>query len=391
MGTFAPQTWRWKVDPVMKVALVSPFSFAYFGGVQRHVGCLYQHLKKLGIETKIIVPRQKKEEDYGPEIILLGSSFVIPANATRGDVSWSYPWEVEEILKREKFDLFHHHSLGPFLSFQIIEVTRKLAVKSILTAHANPDKSFFVQNLPIVFWPVFNHFLSFMDGVIAVSQKAHEMVAGFAGLKEIIPNGVDLELFHPDGSKVERFHDGKINILFVGRLDERKGIIPMVEAFARLVQKGEPNLRLLVIGDGYLSHRAKILARAEGVADRIEFLGAVSDEDLPNYYRCADIFCAPSVGAESFGLVLLEAAASGLPVVAGNIPGYREVLTGVGAELLVEPHDVPGLVSKLESLISSKELRSKYIDWGTAETAKYAWPTIAARIVNFYEKILSKK
>lgn len=373
----------------MKIALVCPFSFSYHGGVQKHVLALKEEFKKLGHACKIIVPRQRKDEAYGPEVILLGSSFIVPANATRGDISWVSPWELETSLKDERFDLFHHHSVGPFISLQIAEFARKHGLINVYTSHSNPDKSFVVQNLPIVFWPFFNYFLGFMDGTISVSGKASQMIKDYQGPKAIIPNGISTEKFSRLGPKIEGLQEDDTKVLFVGRLDERKGILIMIEAFDKL-RKRVPKTRLLVVGEGFLGKQAHDLVSKKGLKN-VEFFGAVTDEDLPKYYRSAQIFCAPSLGAETFGMVLLEAMASGLPVVASNIEGYKEVITGKGAELLVKAYDVDGLAQTLERLVNDESGRREFSAWGQKEVEKYSWERVSKEILEFYERVKSLK
>src|SRR5262249_30493171 len=150
----------------------------------------------------------------------------------------------------------------------------------------------------------------------------------------VVPNGVDVERFRPGLAPLDRYRDPTPNVLFVGRHDPRKGLPELVRACARLARE-KIAFRLIVVGDGALRGRIERMARAM-LGDRVRFEGRVEHVDLPRYYASADIFCSPARGGESFGMVLAEAMASGLPVVASDLPGYRTLLSD-GAEGFAVP------------------------------------------------------
>lgn len=372
----------------MKIGLVSPFSFSNYGGVQTHIRALQREFKKLGHQATILLPRQTAYENYGPEVLLLGYSFPLPANASRIDVSWGVPWETEKALKREKFDLLHFHGLSPFLGFQILDLAKELKIPVVFTSHTNFDKSFLAQIFPVVPEIYFDYIRNRAAALLAVSPAALKILNGFKVRGKIIPNGVDLREFKPKGGTIKKYQDGKINILFVGRLDERKGLRVLLNSFLRLSLK-QKNLRLLLIGDGPLWGSLGRYRRAHPTLD-VEVLGKVEPDWLADFYRTAHIFCAPSLGGESFGLVLLEAMASGLPVVASNIVGYREVLEGFGRNLMFEAGDDQTLTKVLGDLIENPKLRQKYSDWGLKKVQEYSWSKIASRVLADYERVIRK-
>lgn len=368
----------------MKIGLVSPFSFSYFGGVQKHVLALQKEFKKLGHQAKILAPRHDASEDYGLDTLLLGYSFPFPANASRIDISWGLPWETEKVLRKEKFDLLHFHGLSPVLGWQIFEAGKKMGVTNVYTAHANFDRSGLAQNFPAITQTYFNFVKKNFNGVIGVSRVAAKFLKNYHGPKAIIPNGVDLEKFRPDLYPIDKYNDDKINLLFVGRLDERKGVLVLLKAFQKILQK-RPNVRLLMIGEGPLKSEARRFI-SKYKLHNVELLGKISEVDLPRYYKTAHIFCAPSLGGESFGMVLLEAMACGTPVVASRIEGYKEVMRGLGSKLLFKTNDAGDLVRILTNLFESEELRRPYTEWGLKEVQKYAWPKVAKRVLEFYER-----
>lgn len=369
----------------MKVGLVCPFSLSYFGGVQKHVLALQKEFKKQGHDAKILVPRQSPKEKYGPDVLLLGYSVLVPGNASRVDFSWSNPFETDRILRKEKFDLLHFHGLSPFLGWQILESAKTLKTPSVFTVHTNPNQSFLAQNLPFVPEAYFKYIMDSARGIISVSKTANQSVKGYAGPKAVIPNGVDLEKFTPSGEKIARFADGKVNILFVGRLDERKGLMVALKAFKKAA-KFLPNLRLLVVGEGPYKPQAEDYVAEENLSE-VHFLGAVPESDLPKVYRTASIFCAPSLGGESFGMVLLEALACGVPVLASRIEGYREVLKGDLFKFLFSVGNHDELCSKILTLAKSRALRDNFFEYGPASVAKYSWPNIAQRVLKFYDRV----
>ena len=181
---------------------------------------------------------------------------------------------------------------------------------------------------------VMRHF-RMLQGRIAVSPPAYRYISGhFPAGYRIIPNGIDVDEF-ATAEPFPHLRDGMINLLFVGRLEKRKGLKYLLSAFSRL-KWDWPNLRLLVVGAGNPDEDSYRIMGERNLKD-VEFLGRVSDEDKARYFKSADIFCSPATGRESFGIVLLEAMAAGKPVVATNIDGYASVITHQEEGLLVEP------------------------------------------------------
>src|SRR5205085_6397188 len=176
----------------------------------------------------------------------------------------------------------------------------------------------------------------------------------------IVPNGIDPERFStPDVKPIEKFDDEKLNVLFVGRLDKRKGFRYLLGAFRR-IKAQVPEARLIVVGAYAREDKNKYVrfARKHGLRD-VKFVGYVSNEELPRYYRSAHVFCAPSTGFESFGLVLLEAMAAGAPIVASDIPGYHHVVTHEREGLLVPPADERGIADAVVRLLQDEGLRAR--------------------------------
>lgn len=366
----------------VKVGLVSLHSFLKPGGVKTHVFGLYKEFRKKGISPKIIIPRRKSNENYGKDVILLGTSFPFPFGGSQSDFSINFNSEaIDETLKYEKFDVLHFHNFSFPSSFQILEKSEAL---NILTFHSNIEGSDFLKNFPffldilklIVDWKI--------DGIIGVAPSALEVFKNYKGPKIIIPNGVDMQLFNPTNPKIKKFSDGKINILFVGRIEKRKGLIYMLKAY-QILQKKLDNIRLIIVGEGELKEKAKNWAKDNNLKD-VHFEGKKEGEELASYFSTGDIFCAPSIFGESFGIIILEAMASGLPVVAFANRGYKDFLKGKKAENFLAPSkDYKNLAKKLEILISNPKLRKEMGAWGVNEAKKYSWEKIAEKVLDFYK------
>ncbi len=184
----------------------------------------------------------------------------------------------------------------------------------------------------------------------------------------------------------KEFCDGKLNILFVGRLEERKGVADLIHACS-LVKEDFPDFRLIIVGPGLkLRYQYEMLAR-HLLGDRVVFTRFVPFDELPQYYRTADIFCAPANGGESFGIVLLEAMASGKPVVATNIPGYASVMTDGREGLLATPRDRRSIADALLTLIHDKARRQKMAENGLVTAEKYSWVNVSRQVEEYYKSL----
>ncbi|MGC1378752.1 MAG: glycosyltransferase family 4 protein, partial [Anaerolineales bacterium] len=205
----------------------------------------------------------------------------------------------------------------------------------------------------------------------------------------IIPNGIEYERFaNSNISAFPKFTDGKFNILFVGRLEQRKGFRYLLQAI-QLVQQHH-NVRLLVVG-GFKLSETKIYQqyiKKNGLKD-IEFIGYVTPTELPRWYRTAHLLCAPSLGRESFGLILLEAMAAGLPIVASDIEGYRDVITHNVEGSLVCPTNVGALASEISRLICSPQLCAMFGLAGQEKASNYTWAKVTQNILDYYYELLT--
>jgi phosphatidylinositol alpha-mannosyltransferase len=372
----------------MKIGLVCSESLYFPGGVQEHVKGLYNFLKSRGHEVKVIVPRYKKSEDYGMNFILLGSSKAISSNSSKSTyTNYIRRSELKRLLTKEKFDILHFHNLGLFMGLQLLNLSQST---NIITVHASPDGSNLYKFGADIFrfW-IRKSLVRKIDGGILISEHLKTYLPKNNNKPiSIIPNGIDPIRFNSINEKIKKLQDGKINILFVGRIEKRKGLPYLIEAFD-LIKKRQDNIRLIVVGDGYDKRKCEKIVKRKKMND-VVFVGQVSIEDLPKYYATADIFCSPALYGESFGIVLAEAMASGKPVVAFANDGYKRVLIGRGRNFLAAPKDTKDLARKLEILIKDKKLSEEMGKCGIEELNKYRWEVIGKRIEDFYMKIINK-
>jgi phosphatidylinositol alpha-mannosyltransferase len=202
---------------------------------------------------------------------------------------------------------------------------------------------------------------------------------------------VDIERFAASSLQpIERFDDGRPNVLFVGRLEPRKGLSYLIDAFPR-IRAAVPNARLIVAGHygERVRRRWQRSAELRGLKEAdVAFVGYVPPEDLPRYYRSATVFCAPSTGFEALGIVLLEAMASGTPIVTTDIAGYRTVVSPGREALVVPPAQAPRLADAVIELLREPERRRAMGLAGQARARRYAWECVARDLIELYQACL---
>ena len=354
---------------------------------------LYREFKKQKLYVKILTPQAQKAP-FLKDMIFLGRSVRLPTHVTSFQASVNLPKVSElmkEVLAKEKFDIVHFHEpLNPFLSWQLLRASK---VVNIGTFHSAWQGGFSLNIYRASIRPFEDFFLRRLDGTIAVSPAARDSWKNFLEKKDgvIIPNGIDLARFKPKRRRVEKYQDKKIKILFVGRLEPRKGIMYLLRAFKILVEKN-PQVYLTVVGWGPSGYRAELFVRQHRLRGQVNFAHRVSDRELPSYYADADICCFPAIGGESFGIVLLEAMAMDKPLVVYANSGYGWVLRNYPwQKALVPVKDVKKLASALETLAGDENLRRTLGKWGLTEVKKYRWQKVAKQVLAYYRKILKKK
>jgi len=377
----------------MKIALVSPYDFAYPGGVTEHVSHLAEQFLARGHQVHIVAPSSGDETDepvasVAAPVHRIGRVVSIPANGSVARITLSLRsyLQAKRLLQQENFDLVHLHE--PMMPALPLTVLRHSNTTNIGTFHA-------FRNTPLAYFygkPILRPFFRKLHGRIAVSSAARDFVGEyFPSDYRVIPNGIDFPLFNTRYPRLEQLADTRPTVLFVGRLEKRKGLRYLLRAWQMVLER-VPDARLVVVGRGRPLEGYKRFAARQGwsTADVI-FAGYVSAEDLPRYYQASDVFCAPNTGQESFGIVLLEAMAAGAPIVASDIPGYRDVITNGVEGLLVEPQNPAALADALSRLLANPELRAAMRRAGQNKAQRFDWPRVAAEVFSYYQDVLERR
>ncbi|MSP79308.1 MAG: glycosyltransferase family 1 protein [Dehalococcoidia bacterium] len=366
----------------MRIAFVSPYDFAVPGGVNGHIENLTREFTQRGHSVSILAPTSKPLKELNvPNFTPLGRPVPIPSagSVARISVSLWRALRARNFFKDGKFDVVHiHEPPSPIVPTLALIFSNAINVG---TFHAYREHSYF--------WPIGKYgtrpFLNRLDGRIAVSKPAAEFANQFfPSSYTIIPNGIEVAHFQTPAPPLPEFRDGKLNLLFVGRKEKRKGLRYLIAAYCRLKPEF-PNLRLIVVGPGKLDTPSEQILARHNPQD-VVFVGTVGYKDLPRYYQAADVFCAPSTGRESLGIVLLEAMAAGRAIVASNIAGYATVVTSGQNGLLAKPRDDEALAASIRSLLQNPELRAKLGAAGREHAQAYSWSKVSAQVLEFYQQ-----
>ena len=359
----------------MRVALVSPYSWSHPGGVNNHIEGLSCELVKRGHKVTVIAPGSGLVPE-GVEFVSAGLSVPVPANGSIARLALS-PGVYRRVRRTLAggFDVAHiHEPLVPLVSLSALTSSRCALVG---TFHAAAERSAVYSMARAVLPRAYAR----LDALIAVSEPARALASRhFPGEYRVIPNGVDLSRFSPGGAHPQGFPRGGPVVLFVGRNERRKGLDVLLKAFPDVSER-VPGCRLVVIGEGHTRR----------TADNITYIGRVRNVELPGYYSSADVFCAPALGGESFGIVLAESMASGTPVVASDIPGYRAVMMKAGGGLLFEPEDHEALAGKLLEVLLDGELRDRLSSNGLEGVKAFSWSSLAGSIEEVYGEAVVKR
>jgi phosphatidylinositol alpha-mannosyltransferase len=369
----------------MKIGFVLDDSLDKTDGVQQYVLTLGQWMRHQGHEIHYLVGHTLRKDI--PHIHSLSRNIQTHFNQNR--MSTPLPASkklIKELLHREQFDALHvQMPYSPFMAGRVISAASK-PTKVIGTFHIIPfswiEKTA-TKLLGLILWRTLRRF----SAIYSVSEPARKFARRSFGVKSsVLPNVVNIAAFHV-GKPIKKYADGKINIVFLGRLVERKGCMYLLQALEQLHQKQLlTNVRVLICGKGQLLPQLEQYVKDHHLSGVVHFVGFVSEEDKPHYLATADIAVFPSTGGESFGIVLIEAMAAGSRVVlGGNNIGYHSVLNK-RPELLIEPLNTNDFAKTLRHFITSKRARQAAHTWQNEHVQQYDVAVVGRKLLEHYER-----
>lgn len=355
--------------------MVSDVYYPHLGGISEHIYHMSCELMKRGHTVTIMAPHMDGDDEVNrfPPVVRVGKALPISANRSRSQiaVTWDIQKQVNEVVKRG-FDIIHIHSFVPVLPILALKYSD---TRNVITVHAAYDRSLAYKMSKRYLMKYFNK----LDARIAVSKIAEKSISTFfPGKYIIIPNGVDIDRFNPEVEPLPEFK-GRFNILFIGRFEPRKGLKYLLSAFP-IIKKQVPDARLIIVGSGNF----KVPRR---YSNDIVLRKCVHLSQIPRFYASADVFCSPATGNESFGIVLLEAMASGVPVVASSIPGYRCVIKDSNTGVLVEKQNPQAIASAIVRLAKDRGLREEMGKRGREYAVGFSWEKITDKIEAVYRSL----
>jgi phosphatidylinositol alpha-mannosyltransferase len=370
----------------VKIGIVVPFSWSFWGAVVEHAESQAAVLEELGHEVRLIMgndppgqftrvlhPRVGRHGNPPTNVIPVGRSVIVPANGSLPNIVLSPRTygRIRRALERERFDVLHlHEPMAPAICTATLVLAR---TPLVATFHSSGDLGWMRLGKP--FW---GYLIDRIDYRIAVSERARaSQERWLPGEYEVIPNGV---LVPGEVAVAGREH----RVVFAGRQEPRKGLHVLLRAWPQIHER--TGLRLTVAGADPLAVRL-LLTRLRVPDDGIDIVGFLSQDELTQTLLSAKALVAPSLGQESFGMVLTRAFACGLPAIASDIPGYREVLDA-SASVAVPPGDPTALADAVIALVKDEAGRAELGEAARAlALERYAWSRIARRLVEIYEHV----
>ena len=353
----------------MRIALVCPYDLLRPGGVQSHIAGLGRALVAKGHTVEIIAPNPDTVF-HGLPVVSCGASRVRAFGGTHIDVTWA-PWARVGQVSRRGYDVVHFHTIwNPLMPFQLATLFRG---PKVATFHDVPSPS--TPGVARAAMPLGSEFVRrvFVDRTIAVSPIVAEYLIGTDF--EIIPNGVAVpDPLPPAGARG--------SLLYLGRLEPRKGIATLIEALTLLGPDAPPTR---IAGDGYLRAELERAVRDRGLRN-VSFLGEVTELHKWELLRDASALVAPSLGGESFGIVLLEAMAAGAIPIAADNPGYTHLLRERAGELLFPAGDASRLAARIREVLCDDARRDDLRAWGERYHRQFLWDRVSERVERVYER-----
>lgn len=377
----------------LRIAQVCPYDLDRPGGVQAHIKDTAAALGELGHAVTIVTPKIRPGpgvERVTPHlrIVRLGKAHSMRFSGTRFEASVALGGQYGRLraaMRPGAFDVVHFHTLwSPLIPFQAFACS---PAPRVVTFHDTPPDTWGGAVSRVLLGGLSRLLLPRVDEAIAVSEAPRAHLRPGPGQKiNLSPPCTDLRRF-AEGPTEAPSASPKVTLLFVGRLEPRKGVMVLLKAYHRLCADGLP-VRLVIAGVGSEEAALRRYIAGRDLPD-VHFVGHFSDADAPALYAACDIACAPSPYGESFGIVIAEAMAAGKPVVAAANRGYRTLLAAHADELLAPPGDDEGLYQRLRRLVVDAGLRERLGEWARAEAQRYDCRTVAPDLVDIYRRAIA--
>ena len=374
------------MDRPLKIGLFSPYDHAFHGGVRNHIIQIADQFRNWDHDARIVAPCSAPESIEDPNFIPMGRPVPLPTAGSVARVSlsvWITP-NIKALLEDEGFDVVHiHEPCAGMVPLGTLSSLKKRSAVKVATFHSyRGRRTWWAIGSDKLVEPLIRR----LDGRIAVSDPAMQFISKhFPGDYKIIPNGIDVDEFAL-AEPLPELMDGKMNLLFLGRLEKRKGLRYLLLAYSKL-KWDFPDLRLIVVGQGEPDAECYRIMSERNLQDVI-FTGRVSDNMRARYFKSAHIYCSPAVDKESFGIVLLEAMAAGAPVVATDIVGYASVVEHGRDGLLVPPKDEEALAQTIRVLLLDPALRRRLSRQGARTADSFRWERVAGRVLDYYRELI---
>jgi phosphatidylinositol alpha-mannosyltransferase len=369
----------------MRIGLVCPYQWDVPGGVQYHVRDLAETLRGMGHHVEVLTPAEREESLPAEHVTWAGRTVPVPYNGSMASMQFGpvSAARVRRWLREGHFDVVHvHEPASPSVSLLVCMIAKGPVVA---TFHAATVRSKWLAAVG----PMARPWLEKISGRIAVSDFARRVqVEHLGGDAVIIPNGVHVAAF-ADGPPLPGHTPGVDGptIGFLGRYDEpRKGLPVLLEAMRTVVRR-HPGAQLLVAGRGDPAEARELIG--PDLRAHVALLGELSEEDKAAFLRSVDVYCAPNLLGESFGVVLIEALAAGAPIVASDLDAFARVLEHGEAGVLVPRGDAAALARALGDLLADPARRAELAARGSSAAAAYDWAVLARRIVAVYETVVA--
>jgi phosphatidyl-myo-inositol alpha-mannosyltransferase len=364
----------------LRIALVTEYYYPHLGGVCEHVHFFAREARRRGHHVDVITSNIPGAEDQ-PHVIRLGRSQPVYANGSQARVTLGLGLrrQMRRVLHRGRYDIVHVHSpLTPILPLLAIE---EADCPVVGTFHTYFDRSL-GYTLGRRF---FQKRLDMLSAAVAVSHSTTVALDRyFEADWQIIPNGIDTDVFHPSAPPPPGMTRDVPTVLFLGRFDPRNGLTALIDSF-RHVKGRVRRARLVVVGDGPL--REHYYKQAAGDPDII-FVGAVL-EGRPSYYAHSSVYACPTTKA-SFGITLLESMACETPVVCSDILGFRDVVVHEREALMVPCGSRASLADSLVRVLDDEGLAIQLGTTGRQNSLEYSWPRVTSRVLDVYHNVLGR-